>query len=132
MASQVVSSQSVEMLSTESFIRGYHAYMDIWTPVEDEMLRLIPEPTNSVDRNAVAVMKEGQIVGHVPFNLSPIISLFLRRDVNKAFARVTGGKVNRGAGYGLEIQCVYQFYGPKPYIDKLREVIGSLKTSGLA
>ena len=59
------------------------------------------------------------------------ISLFLRRDVNKAFARVTGGKVNRGAGYGLEIQCVYQFYGPKPYIDKLREVIDSLKTSGL-
>ena len=77
MASQVVSSQSVEMLSTESFIRGYHAYMDIWTPVEDEMLRLVPEPTNSVDRNAVAVMKEGQIVAHFPFNLSPIISLFL-------------------------------------------------------
>ena len=94
--------------------RGYHAYMDIWTPVEDGMLRLIPEITDSVDRNAVAVMKEGQIVGHVPFNLSPIISLFLRRDVNKAFARVTEEKVNRGAGYGLEIQCVYQFYGPKP------------------
>ena len=121
-----MSSQSVEMLSAESFIRGYHAYMDIWTPVEDEMLRLIPEPTNSVDRNAVAVMKEGQIVGHVPFNLSSIISLLL-----KAFARVTGGKVNRGAGYELEISCVYQFYGPKPYIDKLREVIDSLKTSGL-
>ena len=33
--------------------------------------------------------------------------------------------------YGLEIQCVYQFYGPKPYIDKLREVIDSLKTPGL-
>ena len=28
--------------------------------------------------------------------------------MNKAFARVTGGKVNRGAGYGLEIQCVYE------------------------
>ena len=26
----------------------------------------------------------------------------LRRDVNKAFARVTGGKVNQGAGYGLK------------------------------
>ena len=61
-----------------------------------------------MDRNADAVMKEGRLVGHVPFNLAPIISLFLRRDVNKAFARVTGGKVNRGAGYGLEIQCVYQ------------------------
>ena len=26
---------------------------------------------------------------------------------------------------------VNQFYGPKPYIDKLREVVDSLKTSGL-
>ena len=50
----------------------------------------------------------GQVVGHVPLKLAPIISLFLRRDVNKAFARVTRGKVNKGAGYGLEIQCVYQ------------------------
>ena len=41
-----------------------------------------------------------------------IITVTGRRDVNKAFARVTGGKVNRGAGYGLEIPCVYQFYGP--------------------
>ena len=73
----------------------------------DEILRLISEPANSVDRNAVAVMK-GRVVGHIPFNLPPIISLFLRRDVNKAFARVNGGKVNRGAGYGLEIQCVYK------------------------
>ena len=75
-----------------------------------------------MNRNAVAVMKEGQIVGHVPFNLSTIISLFLRKDVNKAFARVTGGRAYRGAGYGLEISCVYQFCGPKSYIDKLQEV----------
>ena len=77
------------------FITGYHAYISIWTPVQDEILRLIPEPANSVDRNAVVVMNEGRVVGHIPFNLAPIISLFLRRDVNKAFARVTGGKVNQ-------------------------------------
>ena len=52
--------------------------MSIWTP---EILTLIPEPVNSVDRNAVAVMKEGRVVGYVPFNMVPIISLFLRRDV---------------------------------------------------
>ena len=52
------------MLSIESFTRGYHAYMSIWTPVQDEILRLIPEPANSVDRNAVAVMKEGRVVDH--------------------------------------------------------------------
>ena len=100
--------------------------MSIWTPVQYETLRLIPDTANSVDRNAVAVMKEGRVVGHVPFNLAPIISLFLRRDVKKAFARVTGGKVNRGAGYGLET-----IYGPKPYVDKIREVFHFLKISGL-
>ena len=30
---------------------------DVWTPVQDEMLRLIHECTNSVDSNAAAVMK---------------------------------------------------------------------------
>ena len=34
--------------------------------------------------------------------------------MNKAFAEVTGGKVNRG-GYGLEVPCVYRLYGPKVY-----------------
>ena len=54
-----------------------------------------------------------QLVGHVPYNLAPIISLFLKRDVNKA---LVGEKVNRlslrGAGYGLEIPCEYarKFY----------------------
>ena len=102
--------------------------MDIWTPVENEILKLICEPSNSVDRNAVAVMKDGKTVRHVPYNLSPIMSLFLKRDINKA---VTGGKVNRVAGYGLEIACVFQFYGPKPYVDKPQSVLDSITTCGL-
>ena len=32
---------------------------------------------------------------------------------------MTGPRVNRAAGYGLEIPCVYRFYGPKPYTDKV-------------
>ena len=32
---------------------------------------------------------------------------------SKAFAEVTGGKVNRG-GYGLEVSSVYRLYGPRP------------------
>ena len=44
---------------------------------------------------------------------SPYLSWFLARDVNKAFAEVTGENVNRGAGYGLEIPCVHRGYGPK-------------------
>ena len=45
-----------------------------------------------------------QLVGHVPYNLALIISLFLKRDVYKA---LLGENVNRGAGYRLEIPCEY-------------------------
>ena len=58
------------------------------------------------------------------------MSRFLKRDVNIAYAKVTGEKINRGAGYGLEIPCVYQLYGPREYIDKMKEIIYSLKTNG--
>ena len=131
MASQVVSGSGLEVLKLSSYIRGYHAYMQVWTPVQDEMLLLKREPTNVVDRNAVAVFKEEQVVGHVPFNLAPSMSNFLKRDINKAFAQVVGEKVNRGAGYGLEIPCIYHLYGPKPYIDKMKELVNSLKKTGL-
>ena len=43
-------------------IRGYHAYMNIWTPVQDEILRPTPEPANSVDRNTVAVMMDHSLM----------------------------------------------------------------------
>ena len=41
------------------------------------MLRLIPEPTNSVDRIAVAVMKEGQIVDTTERNILLLDSLIM-------------------------------------------------------
>ena len=88
-----------------------------WTPVQDEMLILKRKPTNVVDRNAVAVFREDQVVGHV--QLAPSILLFLRRDINKTFAKVVGEKVNREASmhatssthetsrrYVLEVACM--------------------------
>ena len=56
----------------------------------------------------------------------PRLFQFLRRDVNKAFAEVTGQKVNRGAGYGLEIPCTYRLYGPPAYINRMKEPVESL------
>ena len=69
---------------------------------------------------------------HVPFNLVPFVSAFLLRNLNSGFAKVVGDEVNRGAGYGLKIPCVYSFYGPKPYIDKLKGLVASLEAKGLA
>ena len=67
-----------------------------------EMLLLRREPDNIKDKSAVAVMKETDIVGHVPYNISSMLSHFLRRECNKSFVQVTGNCVNRRAGYGME------------------------------
>ena len=56
-----------------------------------------------------------------------LVSPFLRRDVNKALAQVTGNYINRGTGYSLEVPCIYRFYGPEPYIRKLQELLSSLR-----
>ena len=91
------------------------------------MLQLKREPDNSVDRNAVAVVKiDGSIVGHVLYNLAPTFSRFLKGDFNKAIVEITGDKVNRGAGYRLELPCKDRLYDPKLYMDKLQEIIVSL------
>ena len=85
-----------------SFVRGYHAYQDVWQPIVGEVLVLEREPENHADRMAVAVMKSRTVVGHVPKNLSTVFSQFLRRTCNKGVAEVMGEKVNRGGGHGLE------------------------------
>ena len=93
---------SIPILEIQSYIGGYHAYKDSWTPVLGETLLVLRETTNPKDKNAVAVLIEETIVGHVPYNIASSMSRFLKRDVNMAFAKVTGGKINRRAGYGLK------------------------------
>ena len=51
------------------------------------------EPTNRYDIHAVAIYRDTEIVGHVPY-LAPRMSAFLMRE-DKAFAEITGAKVNR-------------------------------------
>lgn len=94
-------------LEVSSFVRGYHAYMDIWIPLIGEC-----EPDNHVDEAAVAVVRDdGVVVGHAPTNLASIVFHFLSQDGNTALAEITGNKVNQGAGYGPEVPCLYRFYG---------------------
>ena len=108
MASQTLTVGDVTLhaLEINSYVSGYHAYMDRWTPALGQVLILKREPNNDKDKHAVAVLNDDVIVGHVPYNLAPRFSQYLRREVNKAFAEVTGEKANRGANYGLEIPCL--------------------------
>ena len=106
----MASTSQIAEIEVNSFIRGYHVYKDMWTPFIREELILRREPDDVKDRSAVVVVKDGQIVGHIPLNISAVVSCFLQR-LNKGFAIVTGDRVNRGAGYGLEVPCTYKFYG---------------------
>ena len=126
MASQPVSSVS-SCVEVASFIRGYHAYQDVWQPVVGEVLLLQREPSNMKDRQAVSVMKSNLIVGHVPANLSALFSHFLSRTCNKGTAEVTGARVNRSAGHGLEIPCKYRLYGPAAYLVRLDTIIRDIQ-----
>ena len=65
------------------------------------------EPTNREDRFAVAVVKDSNIVGHVPKKISSICSLFLRQS-GSIICHVTGNRqyssdLPQG---GLEVVCV--------------------------
>ena len=63
--------------------------MQLWCSVDIER-----EPDNSRDVHAVAVLREGKVVSHIPYNLAPTVELFLRREVNKGFVAVNGARVN--------------------------------------
>jgi hypothetical protein len=57
---------------------GYHVYNVIWTAVNNEILRCERDSSNLRDRYAVAVMKNGTIVDHLPMKVSCVCSLLLR------------------------------------------------------
>ncbi len=106
-------------MEINSYIRGYHVYKEIWSPTIGESLLVKRESDNVKDSTAVAIYQEDTIVGHVPKNLASRLLHFLTRDTCKAFAEVTGNRVNRGAGYGLEIPCTYC---PPSYIKKWKNL----------
>ena len=104
----------------DSFIRGYHVYQHIWTPVEGETYSCTREPGNEQDCNAVAVMYEDRVVGHIPLAIPKCISLFLILPGSFLETKVTGKRINRGGGYGLEVPCKHRIAGQKKAADKIK------------
>ena len=77
----------------------------------------MPEEDNKHDDFAVAIKFEDRIVGHVPKNLSKIMNRFTKIPSCSLRCKVTGKRVNRGAGYELEIPVVYELIGPEKAVD---------------
>ena len=75
----------------------------------DKNFCLKSENKNQHDKFAVAIVLEERIVGHVPKNLSKIFHHFMKIPNCTTECKVIGKRVNRGAGYGLEILVQYRF-----------------------
>ena len=68
----------MENFEKECVIHGYPVYKEIWEATIGDELDCLWEPSNIVDRYAVAVMKSGIVVGHSLKKLSRT-SMFIRR-----------------------------------------------------
>ena len=105
-------------------IRGYHVYREIWEAATGEVLVCEREPRNARDRYAVAVKKDGCVIGHLPRKVSRVCSLFLRRG-GSIHCMVTGRRrysVDLPQG-GLEVPCLVVFAAKPKEIQKLKQLL---------
>ena len=107
--------------------------MDLWEPlIGDDSLFCRKEDTNPHDPNAVAIIKEGNIVGHVPQNICTTFWRFFSLPGISINVKVKGKRMNRGGGHGLEVPVQYEFLGPakaiewtKKRITEVEEIVNS-------
>ena len=116
--------------SFNSYARGYHAYMKIWNPVDGEVLVCTRETDNPHDNYAVSIIRNSYVVGHVPLSLSKTFSNFLSLPASTMLCIVTGKRLNRGAGLGLEIPVMYQARGHEKAIQWLKKTITKILLHG--
>ena len=111
-----------------SCVHGYHVYQEIRTAMEGETLLCNRETRSREDPFAVAVMKSGEIVGHVPRYLSCVCCMFLRRGGLMA-CHITGGRQHSKdlPQGGLEVPCIYVFTGPSDIVDKTKQYLAEIK-----
>ena len=83
-------------------ITGHHIYKDIWTPRTQEELTCKTEPDNQHDKYAVKVLKDGEIVGHIPRLFSKTCTLIL---LSGGCMKVCVTGKRRGAGGPLFSDC---------------------------
>ena len=99
--------------TVDAMIRGYHVYKEVWDSEVGEMLSCEAERNNIHDRNAIAIKKSNDVVGHLPKKISLICRLFLEREGSSIQCQVIStrrysGDLPQG---GLEIPCQLHFCG---------------------
>lgn len=124
----------IKLISYEinTFVMGYHVYKSNWTPSVGDEFHGFMEPTNKMDKYAVAVRKnDGEVIGHLPLGKSgrfaKIIFYFLKNDsINVCKITVTGKSINAGDGLGMKVPCKLSFLSERKSIDILQEQLPKL------
>ena len=98
--------------SMEAMVRGYHTYKDVWAATVGKQLPCKSEQGNAKDAFAVAVLKDGVIVGHVPWKISTACSMFLHRGGSILCQVTESRRYSADLPHGgLEIPCTLVFIG---------------------
>ncbi|CAH3183294.1 unnamed protein product [Porites lobata] len=98
----------IESKEYYSWMRGHHAYKDIFEPVIGTTFTLQREPENAKDPHAVAIVED---TGRI------------------ATAEICGKRMNRRSGLGLEVPVIYMIYRGRKYLDRLDELIHGSETA---
>ena len=72
---------------------------------------------------AIDHFKLEEVVGHVPLFLSKTLNKFLRLPGSSASHKVTGTRINRGIGVGLEVLTEITFVGKETAIEWLKKAL---------
>ena len=114
-----------------AFGMGYHVYKNNWTPSIGEELQGFMEPTNKLEKYAVAVKgKDGDVIGHLPLEKSgkfaKRIFYFLKSNKNHhCKIAVTGKATNVGDGLGMKVPCQLFFLTEEKFIITLQEKLSN-------
>ena len=97
------------------YTRLSYKYMSVWmSQIGDSSLFCRRELSNEYDEYAAAIVaiyhfKREEVVGHVPLFVSKTLKKFLRLAGSYASCKVTGTRINKGIGVGLEIPIKITF-----------------------
>ena len=120
--------------SVQAMIRGYHVYKEIWeVAINGEVLLCEREVRNIHDTFAVAVKKDGGIVGHCPQKIFLSCSIFIRWGGSITCQLSASRRYSEDLPQGgLEVPCILIFQTPKTQPPEMLEKTERLISAALS
>ena len=108
-----------ESFSLASEVRGHLVYKHVWTPEVEQLLQVQAEAANTEDPHTVATILNGEIVGHVPREISRLSFYFLQHG-GTIICEITGARRHSEVlDKGLVVPCTFRFTASPKLIKKL-------------